>query len=143
MELSTNQPPCSASTQQIYAIVLEIRDSNRAVHTGWTYFQDPFVVEDAFGHKFPVPSEFDYGMLDTIVQRRFQTGFGAEDVTQGNYEYCKANMRSAAIRSTSRLAPGIAIVMVMLVNARSDRPCPMPLCDSERANPHPSGGLVW
>ena len=143
MELSTNLPPCSASTQQIYAVVLEIRDSGRAVNTGWTYFQDPFVVEDAFGHKFPVPSEFDYHMLDTIVRRKFQTGFGAEDVAQGNYEYCKANMRSAVITATSQLVPGTAVVMVLLIDARSDKPCPMPLCDSVGANSYPSGGFVW
>ena len=143
MELSTNQPPCSASTQQIYTIVLEIRDSGRAVNTGWTYFQDPFVVEDAFGRKFPVPSEFDYDMLDTIVRQKFKDGMGFQDVVNGNYEYCKANMRSAVITETSRLVPGMAIVMALVIDALSSKRCPMPICGSLRADACPSGGFMW
>jgi hypothetical protein len=57
-------------------------------------------VEDARGFKFPVPSEFDYDMLDNIIRHRFKEGAGSRDVVLGNYEFCKTNMRSATITGT-------------------------------------------
>jgi hypothetical protein len=110
----------------------------------WTYFQDPFIVEDALGRKFPVASEFDYDMLDTIVRRRFKEGAGSRDVALGNYELCKSKLRSATITATSRLVPGTAIIMVVIVQARpSNTSCPMPRCSSVQADPCPRGGFTW
>ncbi|KAH6860841.1 hypothetical protein BKA58DRAFT_448594 [Alternaria rosae] len=94
-----------ASTQQIFAVVLEIRDSNKVMDTGWTYFQDPFVVEDAFGRKFPVPSEFDYDMLDTIDRRKFQTGVGSQDQEVKAAAHHVAHLRFPLQHTDASLAP--------------------------------------
>ncbi len=37
----------------------------------WTFFQAALMIEDALGRKFPVPSEYDYGLLDNIIKYRF------------------------------------------------------------------------
>src|SRR5215471_12868984 len=88
---------CSVSTQQTYAIVLEIKKSIASVDTRWTFFQAPLVVEDALGFKFPVPSEYDYGLLENIIQYRFQTGDGSRDVRLGNYELYNTKMSTEAL----------------------------------------------
>lgn len=74
------------STQQIYTVVLEIKDSLSLGNTSWTYFQAPLIVEDALGFKFPVPSEYDFELLDTIIKHRFLEGPGSSEVEAGNYE---------------------------------------------------------
>jgi hypothetical protein len=113
--------------------------------TRWTYFQAPFVVEDALGFKFPVPSEYDYSMLDNIIRHRFQEGAGSTEVVLGNYEFCKTNLRSAAITATSRLVPGTAITMSIIIPTFQfiDKACPMPKCPSFQATNYSGGGYVW
>ena len=143
MELSTNQPPYSASTQQIYAVVLEIRDSRRAVDTRWAFFQDPFVVEDAFGRKFPIPSDFNLYLMDQYIRHRFKEGHGSQDVALGNYELLRSKQRSSIITPFSQLLPGTAIVMVVIVRADKEKLCPMPRCTSVQALPCPGGGFTW
>jgi len=143
VELPTNQPPCSASTQQIYAVVLEIRDSRRAVDTGWAFFQDPFVVEDAFGRKFPMPSDFDFYMMEQYIRHRFREGAGSQDVALGNYELLRSKQRSSIITTTSQLLPGTAIVMVIIVERNTENSCPMGRCNSTQSIPCPSGGFTW
>jgi hypothetical protein len=133
------------TTQQIYTVVYDIRDSMITADTRWSFFQAPYVVEDARGFKFPVPSEFDYDMLDSIVRHCFKEGAGSRDVVLGNYEFCKTNMRSATITATSRLAPGTAITMAVIIGSDkvSDTACPMPQCNSVRATQCPGGGFTW
>jgi hypothetical protein len=133
------------TAQQTYTVVIEIRDAMTSVDTRWAYFQAPYVVEDARGFKFPVPSEYDYEMLDNIIRHRFKEGAGSQDVVLGNYEFCKTNMRSATITATSRLAPGTAITMAVIINSTrvSATSCPMPNCKSHQAEHCPGGGLIW
>ncbi|KAF2631904.1 hypothetical protein BU25DRAFT_474950 [Macroventuria anomochaeta] len=71
------------STQQIYRVVLEIRDLLTVVDTRWTHFQAPLVVEDVLGYKFPVPSEYDFDLLDTIIRQRFRSGIASKDIIAG------------------------------------------------------------
>jgi hypothetical protein len=100
---------------------------------------------NARGFKFPVPSEFDYDMLDNIIRHRFKEGAGSRDVVLGNYEFCKTNMRSATITATSRLAPGTAITMAVIISSDkvSATSCPMPKCNSLQAEYCPGGGFIW
>jgi hypothetical protein len=44
---------------QIKASILDVR---------WMYFQAPLQIEDALGVKFPVPSEYDFRMLQIIIK---------------------------------------------------------------------------
>jgi len=143
IELITNSLSCSASTQQIYAVVLEIRDSGRAVNTGWAYFQEPFAIEDAFGYRFPIPSEFDFDLLEHCIRHRFKEGAASQDVARGNYELLRSKERSSIITTTSQLLPGTSIVMVVIVRADKEKPCPMPWCTSVRAIPCLRGGFTW
>ncbi|KAF2800861.1 hypothetical protein K505DRAFT_227706 [Melanomma pulvis-pyrius CBS 109.77] len=133
------------STQQIYTIVLEIRASVTIADTRWTHFQAPFSVEDALGFKFPIPSEYDYDMVETIIRRRFKEGTGSQDVIAGNYELCKAQKRSETITATSRLVPGTAIIMAVIVSIAesSDSSCPIPQCGSRTILSCPGGGHTW
>ena len=47
----------SVRTQQIYNVVLQVRDSLATLDTRWTHFQECIRVEDALGLPFAVPSE--------------------------------------------------------------------------------------
>ncbi|KAF3040939.1 hypothetical protein E8E12_007860 [Didymella heteroderae] len=129
----------------INTVVLEICNALTVVDTRWTLFQAPLVVEDALGFKFPVPSEYDFDKLDTIIRQRFKTGFASREVAAGNYELCKANDRSFTLSELSRLLPGTSIIMAIVVVAQGphDMRCPMPHCKSRQALPWLNGGYTW
>jgi hypothetical protein len=131
------------STQQIYGVILEIKGSLALGDTRWTYFQDPWLVEDALGFKFPVPSEYDYELLDTIIKHRFSDGLGSLDVKAGNYELFKAKDSKQVISSGVLLIPGSRITMAILLERpepAADYICPMPRCTSSYSAPVPGGG---
>lgn len=111
----------------------------------WTYFQAPLIVEDALGFKFPVPSEYDHDLLDTIIKHRFLEGPGSLDVNLGNYELFHARDSSQVISPQVRLLPGTSITMAILVERTelSDKECPMPQCKSTRTTVAPRGGQIW
>jgi hypothetical protein len=67
-------------------VVLEIKGSLATADTRWTFFQAPLLVEDALGFKFPVPSEYDYELLNAIIKHRFLEGPGSLEIKAGNYE---------------------------------------------------------
>lgn len=131
--------------QQVHTILLEMRNTNSTVDTRMTYFQVPFVVEDALGFKFPVPSEYDYDLINAIVRHRFKEGPGSGDVIAGHCELCKMDKRSETITATTRLVPGTAIVMAIIVEASNynSASCPMLHCESSEASPSPGGGFIW
>lgn len=126
-------------------MVLEIKDSLAGPDTRWTYFQAPFLVEDALGFKFPVPSEYDFELLDAVVKHKFTDGPGAFEVEAGNYEYFKTKNSNDVLLPTSRLLPGTAITMTILVarSTRTDEFCPMPNCFSNQTTEAPGGGRIW
>jgi hypothetical protein len=135
----------SVSTQQIYGIVLEIKSSLTLEDTRWAFFQAPLVVEDALGFKFPVPSEYDYELLDTIIKHRFLDGPGSLHVKVGNYELFKTKDSKQVLSASSRLLPGTSITMAILVGKQelADHTCPMPLCKSNRSTAVAGGGRLW
>jgi hypothetical protein len=102
-------------------------------------------VEDALGFKFPVPSEYDFGMMENIIRYRFKEGAGAHEVQTGNYELCKTKKRSEVITATSRLLPGTAMIMAILVMTHTSIGiwCPMPQCGRSPASGSPGGGYIW
>ena len=110
-----------------------------------TYFQAPLLVEDALGLKFPMPSEYDFDLLEGIIKHRFQIGPGSKDVKMGNFEIFMARDSSETVTSTTRLIPGTAITMAVLVEVQllTDGHCPMPRCRSDQSRPAPSGGRLW
>ncbi|KAJ6032237.1 hypothetical protein N7540_002969 [Penicillium herquei] len=132
----------SVTTQQTYSIVLEIKSSLAPIDPRWTFFQAPFVVEDALGLKFPVPSEYDFELLTAIIKHRFQEGPGSGEVQAGDYEIFKTKNRKTALSSGDRLLPGTAITMAVIVKQRNPtgEACPMPQCGSDEVIPMPGGG---
>ncbi|KAE8446484.1 hypothetical protein EG329_011947 [Mollisiaceae sp. DMI_Dod_QoI] len=140
--LETMVEKVCVSTQQIYGVVLEIKGSLALGDTRWTFFQAPLLVEDALGFRFPVPSEYDYALLDTIIRHRFLDGPGSFDVELGNYELFKTNDSKKVLSSKERLLPGTSITMAILVSKPelTDDICPMPLCRSNRSTAVLGGG---
>ena len=135
----------SISTQQIHAVVLELRDALPGPDVRWSHFQQPLLIEDALGRKYPVPSEGDFGMLDALLRYKFREGPGSRQVRAGNYELCKTSRRSEVFTHTSRLLPGTAITMALILTVpavymdSADR-CPMPRCQYLVSSPCPEGG---
>jgi hypothetical protein len=109
------------------------------------YFQDPLMVEDALGFKFPVPSEYDYDLLDVIIKHRFIKGPGSLEVEAGNYEFFQTRNSNSTISKNSSFFPGMAITMAIVIGrpTLTDEACPMPNCDSSETTSPPGGGRVW
>ncbi|KAI1207866.1 uncharacterized protein F4807DRAFT_168689 [Annulohypoxylon truncatum] len=134
------------STQQIYAVILEIQASITATpDIRWTFFQEPLIVEDALGRKFPVPSEYDYSLLNAVIKHKFRDGPGAAQVAAGDYEIMYARNRHHILSNNSRLRPGCSITMAILVGkphsaALNCECCPMPQCHSNNTIAVPGGG---
>jgi hypothetical protein len=115
------------------------------VDTRWTFFQVPLTVEDALGLKFPVPSEYNYALLDTIIKHRFQEGPGSLDVRVGNYEVFSSKNSGRIISAGDRLLPGMNLTMAILINkpVLEDQNCPMRRCGSNRTTAVAGGGRTW
>ncbi|KAK0732139.1 hypothetical protein B0H67DRAFT_640438 [Lasiosphaeris hirsuta] len=87
---NTISPWCNATTllEKLYNLV------SGEVSTSWeesggydqsrlTFLQDSVLVEDALGHEFPVPSEYDYALLVDIIRHMFKTGPGSAHIMRG------------------------------------------------------------
>jgi hypothetical protein len=131
--------------QQIHGVVLEIKASIIPVDTRFTFFQTPLVCEDALGFKFPVPSEWDYGMVENHIRYRFREGIGSRSVKVGNWELFKTKNSEEVISSFTRLLPGLEITMAIIVptSISSDETCPIFNCRSHETTLAPAGGRIW
>jgi hypothetical protein len=130
----------------MYVVVLEIRGMlANSPDTRFGYFQTPLCVEDALGVKFHVDASFDYATLVVIIQHRFKEGTGALDVRTGNYELCRTNKRSELITADTRLMPGMAITMAIIIMTKTarDSSCPRPGCGSSNISRCLGGAWVW
>ncbi|KAK1752197.1 hypothetical protein QBC47DRAFT_389988 [Echria macrotheca] len=136
------------STQQIYGVVVEIRGAVLSrPDIRWTFLQDPVLVEDALGRKFPVPSEYDFALLDRIIQHKFLEGPGSSEVSQGDYQMRDAKARHLVLSVQSRLRPGSSLIMAILIGKPpagilTDHSCPMPRCSSGETTQAEGGGRI-
>ncbi|KAK5652130.1 hypothetical protein OQA88_10772 [Cercophora sp. LCS_1] len=136
------------STQQIYGVVLEIRGALLSrPDIRWTFLQDPVLIEDALGRKFPVPSEYDFALLGRIIQHKFEEGPGSIQVSHGDYQIRDAKQREVILSSHSRLRPGSSLIMAILMGKPppgilTDHACPMPLCSSTETTQAEGGGRL-
>lgn len=135
----------SVCTQQTYGLVLEIKTTLARPDGRFSHFQAPLIVEDALGFKFPVPSEYDYDLLDAVVRRKFIAGPGSLEVRAGNYEYFQTQNSRNLLSDTSRFLPGMAITMAIVIAqpTSTDAVCPMPKCTSMQTIDSPGGGRIW
>ena len=141
MLLNTNL--VSAMTQQIYGVVLDIRAATSGPDPRFSYYQAPLKVTDAKGFVFPVPSEFDFGLLKKILEYRFQTGPGSREVALESYALSYSNRRRRTIfpHDDWKLIPGLSMTMAIIVRVERKR-CPNPECDSTSL-PVEYDGNVW
>ena len=135
----------SVSTQQIYAILIEIKASVSSVDTRWTFFQAPYIIEDTLGFKFPVPSEYDFELLNNVLKWRLRNRTFYPEVEAGNYELSRSNKSDVIITKDTLLTPGASITMAMIVLKVSSgfEICPLPRCGSSQTLAAPSGGRQW
>ena len=138
----------SASTHQIYSVLLEIRSSMTRIDTALTWYQQPVRFEDALGRVIPVPSEYSFGDLRAIVKNRFDHGPGASCVNRGEYEFFNArNTRQTfSLTATTMLSPGMFITMAVLCEnstTSAESFCPIPECCSTETMLLPDGRTKW
>ncbi|KAH5050890.1 hypothetical protein HBI37_198680 [Parastagonospora nodorum] len=133
-----------ASTQQIYTVVLEFRDSMNTVDTRFTYFQAPFQVEDALGFMHLVPSEYLLDEVENVLRYKFRKGPGATAVLRGDFELFKTKKRTETITAATQLLPGMAITMAVIIASDPVTPgtaCPIRRCGSIDIASYPGGGF--
>ncbi|KAI1360051.1 hypothetical protein F5Y08DRAFT_344104 [Xylaria arbuscula] len=140
------------STQQIYTVVVDIQASLvKAPDTRWTFFQDPVLLEDALGRKLPVPSEYDFPLLDAIIKCKFKEGPGAAHVAANNYEIMDAMNKFHILSNKSLLKPGSTLIMAIILDMTIDTPqstintdkrCPNPKCQSDNTMDASGGGSL-
>jgi hypothetical protein len=142
-------PGDSVSTQQIYRVVLDLHGSVRNhPDCRWTFLQDPVAVEDALGREFPVPSEYDFALLDRILQHKFKTGPGSFEVQGGFYQVLDSRNRSTVLSTESRLRPGSSLIMALMIGLPSslvfsEQRFPMPECTRTGTRAVQGGGQIW
>ena len=138
----------SVSTQQVYALVVEIRTSLAGIDTSFTYFQRPVNVEDALGRPFWFPAEFSVKALHTELRHRFRIGDGSTEVAAQRYELSNAlDTEHVFVDGDPAIAlvPGMRVIMAIIVERTSDysQPCPRPRCDSRTFRNVRGGGMIW
>ncbi|KAF2138449.1 uncharacterized protein K452DRAFT_276837 [Aplosporella prunicola CBS 121167] len=135
------------TTQQIYSVVLEIKSSLSGPDTRWTFFQDPYQVEDALGFTFPIPSEYDFHLINVIIKARFRNGPGSEYVRLGMYELLQTRDTSQAISEGTFLRPGTKIKMAIIIEMPyfgwMTATCLIPKNFSRRNTVVPGRGRIW
>lgn len=118
---------------QVNASMLDVR---------WTHFQDPLRIEDALGGQFPVPSEYDFRMLQIIIKGRYSDGPIAQDVQSGDYELSYAFNSRLILSPDQPLRPGSHVIMGVFLESEASR-CPNPECGSLELTPARGGGNRW
>lgn len=125
-------------------MIVEIKDSLTGPDTRWSFFQAPLAVEDALGFRFPVPSEYDFSLLEAVIRQRFKDGPGSWEVRAGNYEYFQTTNSNRVFSDSTRLLPGSSITMAIIVTSPAlDEVCPMPRCESIQTTKCSGGGRTW
>ena len=134
-------------TQQIYTIVLELRDGARGIDTRFTYFQPPVRVEDALARVFPFPAECSVEALSCEIKVRFREGACMEEVTAGSFEVFNSEDPDQILTISDRngLVSGISIKMVVIlaIEVPDREECPKPHCASEDFPEMVGGGRSW
>lgn len=137
----------SLTTQQIYIIVLELRDGARAVDTRFTYFQTPCRVKDALSRVFPFPAECSVEALSCELKVRFSEGACMEEVMAGSFKVVNSEYPDQTLTISNRngLVSGMSITMMVIleIEVPEREECPVPQCASEEFPEMVGGGRSW
>jgi hypothetical protein len=119
--------------------------SAQFLDTRWRFFQTPYVFEDALGRVYPIPSEFDFDLIRTVIKAYFQKAPGYRQVLLGNYELFSSRDTRKVISATTYIPPGTTISMAILLNTPSTGTdcCPIPGCRSTQCENRQGGGKIW
>ncbi|PSN71986.1 hypothetical protein BS50DRAFT_583594 [Corynespora cassiicola Philippines] len=99
------------TTEHIYAILVQIRDSSASIDTRHTWFQDPVVIEYPFGIKFPVPSEYGCTLMGAVVFHKFMENEYGKGVNEDRIiEMFYSDDPDIPIKKTCPLLPGRTII---------------------------------
>ncbi|KAF2654207.1 hypothetical protein K491DRAFT_601332 [Lophiostoma macrostomum CBS 122681] len=133
------------SMQQIYGVVLEIKASNTPIDIRHTWFQTPLLCEDALGIKFPIPSEWDYGMVASHIRYRFREGIGSRIFLEGHWDLFQTRDSKELIRESTRLLPGLEVTMALIVLPllSINNSCPVLGCASTETVPTQGESRLW
>ncbi|KAE9377454.1 hypothetical protein N431DRAFT_329033 [Stipitochalara longipes BDJ] len=136
------------SNIQILEIVKSLQTRIPDPDIRFTWFQDPCRLEDARGHRLPIPSEFGYELVRAIIKELFKTGPGHRFVRAGDYQLSNIKNSNHLIMGSegSSLIPGMNIRMAIVLNKLHTgygKVCPMPHCGSASFVPAPGGGNTW
>ena len=147
MSFSHADAQFSVTTQQIYTIVLELRDGARGIDTRFTYFQPPVRVEDALARVFPFPAECSVEALSCELRVRFREGACMEEVIAGSFEMFNSENEDQTLTISDRngLVSGMSIKMVVIlaIEVPDGEECPKPHCASEHFPEMVGGGRSW
>jgi ubiquitin domain-containing protein len=130
----------------MYGEILDMKGSTLDLR--WTYFQAPIQVEDLLGHKFPVPSEYDFSLLQAIIQHRFKDdGEVGEFVSRGNYELLYSNNSDLPVSTNGCMKPGTQVVMAIIFKYTSNvvhkEQCPLPKSNSRDVSSPTDDSYNW
>ena len=116
-----------------------------SLDTRWTYFQRPYIFQDALGFTTPIPAEYDFELIKTIIKHKFKDRPGYRQVLLGNYEIFETQHPSHLISADTHITPGTAITMAILLNhpVMTEQRCPMPQCRSTGTVIEQRGGKRW
>lgn len=137
----------SLNIQQLTSHVLAIHTVVTRLDTGFSYFQPPLKVEDAFGQTFPFPSELTYRELDAVLKSRFREKAVSQQVDAGEYEVSNAKNSGQIINvgAFDALPPGMSVVMAVILTSSpvDGDECPNQGCTSRQSVAADGGGRRW
>lgn len=94
-----------------------------------------------------MPSEYTYGDLEAIIQRKFRLGPGNAHIRMGNFKLYNSKNRKHLLPCSEEfsLRPGMNITMAVVLEELTIKGnvCPIPRCKSEDTTPDIGGGRTW
>ncbi|PMD53239.1 uncharacterized protein K444DRAFT_541923 [Hyaloscypha bicolor E] len=134
-----------STTLRCYNLLLSLQTNISVASTAHTWLQSRMRVEDPFGIPFPVPTEYDYAMLEAVIRARFREGKGKDLVAHDQWELFDTSNPSISINSNKwQFFPGMKITMAMILpRFNSEMRCPRPGCHSTTYLEAPGGGMLW
>lgn len=133
-----------STTLRCYNLLLSLQTNISVASTAHTWLQSRMRVEDPFGIPFPVPTEYDYAMLEAVIRARFREGKGKDLVAHDQWELFDTSNPSISINSNKwQFFPGMKITMAMILpRFNSEMRCPRPGCHSTTYLEAPGGGML-
>ncbi|OCK74274.1 hypothetical protein K432DRAFT_430119 [Lepidopterella palustris CBS 459.81] len=124
------------SNARVVSLLVKLQESPTPA-LQYTWFQAPVKFEDALGRVIPIPSEFDWLKVESIIVAHFSTGSGHAKVAAGEYELFDPLNRSEVISKSNftGLRPGMSLTMAFIIGRYSHalggfERCPRPSCQS-------------